>query len=63
MTIDVDRQADPQIRIAQKGAVCATPGCLNLIVSGQRITKRPGGGWKHADCSKPGSGRRRTARP
>jgi len=43
MTVDVDHQADPRIRIAKKDAVCAAPGCLHLITPGQRIVKRPGG--------------------
>jgi hypothetical protein len=53
---------DPRIRIAQKHAACAAPGCLHPIWPGLRIVKRPNGGWQHADCSHPGSGRRRKDR-
>jgi hypothetical protein len=63
MTADVDRQADTRIRFAQTPGICAATCCLRLIEAGQRITKRPGSGWQHADCSKPGYGRRRKDRP
>lgn len=51
------QQTGPRIRRAQQQSACAAPGCVALIWPGCAIIKRPGGGWKHADCSQPGKGR------
>ena len=49
---------DPQLRIARQVSVCCEPGCLGLLWPGHVIVKRPGGGWRHQDCSRPGRRRK-----
>jgi hypothetical protein len=44
---------EPVTRVAKHSAVCAADGCRRLIEHGHLIVKRPGGGWKHTDCSRP----------
>jgi hypothetical protein len=62
MTVS-DTSPSTRIRIARHSAACATPGCLHPIWPGCEIVKRPGGGWAHFDCSRPGSRQRRRQRP
>lgn len=43
----------PAERIAATTSVCGSRSCRHLIEPGHLIVRRPGGGWKHADCSHP----------
>lgn len=51
-------QTADRVRTARRRAVCAARNCLQLIQPGSLITKRPGGGWAHADCAQPWQGLR-----